>query len=88
MSLAPTEPISTHAFHFRDAAGRAVLFRGINFTSSSKAPVTHPSYRTKDYWSDAEAGKAEYINSVLNLEDGTADEHLARLRSYGFNFLR
>ncbi|RXK41423.1 hypothetical protein M231_01329 [Tremella mesenterica] len=86
----PTPPhyIHTSSAFFQDTSGRSLLLRGVNLSSSSKTPHNQPSWSLENFWEDGEAGKAEYIGRPLNLEDGTADVHLARLRAWGFNMLR
>ncbi|ORX36376.1 putative cellulase like glycosyl hydrolase [Kockovaella imperatae] len=81
----PPSYIHTTGFHFRDNHGRALLLRGVNFCSSGKG---QPSWRTEGFWDDAEAGKADFSNRPVNLDDGSADEHFARLKAWGYNFLR
>ena len=92
-SPATGKPVSdsythTTAFHFRDSHGRALLLRGVNFTSSSKLPQGQTSWGSKGFWEEAEAGKGDFVGRPVNLEDGTAEQHFARLRAWGYNFLR
>lgn len=77
----------------RDSHGRCVLLRGINLASSAKTPLGQPSQRLDGFWETAESGDVSFVNRVLDLDidpkaGDTADEHLRRLRSWGFNVLR
>jgi hypothetical protein len=80
--------IHTTACNFVDNAGRTLLLRGVNLSGCSKAPFGRPSYILEDFWESAEAGTESFIGQPLNLDDGSADVHLARLRGWGFNLLR
>lgn len=81
------------AGHFRDSAGRCLLLRGINLASSAKTPRGQPSHQLKGFWEGAESGEVSFVNRVLDLDvepsdPNSADTHLRRLRSWGFNIIR
>ena len=84
----PPNFVHTVDGNFVDSHGRTLLFRGVNLSGSAKAPVGEPSYLLDGFWESAEAGGNSFINRPLNLDDGSADIHLARLRGWGFNILR
>lgn len=83
---------STTGF-FRDSHGRCIFLRGINLSSSAKTPQGQPGHQLDGFWEGAESGDVSFVNRVLDLDldpkhEASADAHLTRLRSWGFNTLR
>jgi hypothetical protein len=83
----PISPYFIHTTngHFVDSTGRALLLRGVNFSSADKFPLGTPSHVVDDVAPD---GGLSFAGRPLNLVDGSADVHLARLKGWGFNMLR
>jgi hypothetical protein len=81
-------PLHTVDGNFVDSHGRTLLFLRANLSGSSKSPVDEPSYLLNEFWESAEAGGNSFTSRPFNLDDGSADIHLARLCGWGLNILR
>ncbi len=93
VSPATGRPVPSHFIHTTDAqfvdnAGRTVLLRGINLSGADKAPVGAQSQALEGFWEAGESGETSFVGRPLNLDDGSADVHLTRLKGWGFNMLR
>jgi hypothetical protein len=77
--------IHTHGSHFVDDLDRRVMLHGINLGGSSKVPFT-PNGATYIREGFFDHRNVSFVGRPFPLDQ--ADEHLSRLREWGFDFLR
>lgn len=91
-SVVSLRRLDTEGLHFKDTSNRTLILRGVNLAGSAKVPRGRPLHVLDGFWESAEEdGRSEsisYVGQTLNVEDGTADQHLARLKGWGFNCIR
>ena len=74
---------------FRDADGRVAILRGVNLAGDSKLPtrpISGETWRDRETLLGVEPSQISFVGRPFDLR--AADEHLARLRAWGFTFLR
>ncbi|TPX40730.1 hypothetical protein SeMB42_g04314 [Synchytrium endobioticum] len=79
----PTVLDTNNTLFFKDADGRNLQLRGVNVSGSCKLPVNKPSHEPNAFFDDT---NVTFVGRPFPLSE--ADEHLGRLRHWGFNFLR
>ena len=79
------EPLNLEGRWIKDSSGRTILLRGINLSGSSKQPC-HPRKMPSHKGGLFEHHNVSFVDRPFPLSE--ADEHLARLKHWGFNFLR
>ncbi|KAF0470596.1 glycoside hydrolase [Gigaspora margarita] len=67
----------------KDSTDRTLMFRGVNLSGASKNPPNIPSHESQGFFDHR---NVSFVGRPFPLEE--ADQHLARLKHWGFNFLR
>ncbi|KAF9199810.1 hypothetical protein BGZ49_010021 [Haplosporangium sp. Z 27] len=80
-----TNPLYPCGPWFKDKTGRTITLRGVNLAGASKMPVGSSSHELNGFLDD-DGTKVSFIGRPFALED--TDEHLTRLKYWGFNMLR
>lgn len=80
----PLQPLTVHGTSFRDGFGRDVMLRGVNLGGDCKLPYPHGGTNFPSDFADHRS--VSFIGRPFPLDE--ADEHLSRLRHWGFNVLR
>ncbi|KAF9913801.1 hypothetical protein BX616_009549 [Lobosporangium transversale] len=80
-----TDPLFLRGPWFKDHTGRTVTLRGVNLSGASKMPIGGSSHELEGFL-DSNGTKVSFVGRPFPLED--ADEHLGRLKHWGFNLLR
>ncbi|KAG0238639.1 hypothetical protein BGX31_003232 [Mortierella sp. GBA43] len=80
-----TNPLYLRGPWFKDRSGRTITLRGVNLSGASKMPVGASSHQPEGFL-DKDGTEVSFIGRPFPLEE--ADEHLARLKHWGFNLLR
>ncbi|TPX37623.1 hypothetical protein SmJEL517_g00430 [Synchytrium microbalum] len=83
MSVPASDALDTSTPFFKDSKNRILQLRGVNLSGSCKLPIGKPSHEPAGFFDDV---NITFVGRPFPLDQ--ADEHLSRLRHWGYNFLR